>query len=140
MIRRMFWHCLIMETYVKIELLILYYKFSDNCRCLNLEFNIPSTGLNSLEELVGLPDFSTGDFSEEDYISNQASHFQEHFASQIVLRRLSVEFNATLNDGKAACNCNFTLSNPTHRLFFFFPPSLFALCLSRSPSTVFNGQ
>ncbi|KAH8197164.1 hypothetical protein TruAng_008657 [Truncatella angustata] len=80
--RRLFWHCLIMETF------------------LNLEFNVPSTGLQHLEDIVGLPDFSAGDFSEEDYISNQASHFQEHFASQIALRRLSVEFNATLSNGE----------------------------------------
>ncbi|KAI1079428.1 hypothetical protein F5B20DRAFT_163700 [Whalleya microplaca] len=79
LIRRAFWHCSIMET------------------CLNLELNIPLTGLDKLEELVGLPDFSDS-FSEEDYIGNQASHFQEHFASQIVLRRLSVEFNTTLTN------------------------------------------
>ncbi|KAI1872601.1 hypothetical protein JX265_005481 [Neoarthrinium moseri] len=80
LIRRLFWHCLITET------------------CLNLEFNMPLTGLHHLEEIVGLPDFSAGAFSEEDYISNQASHFQEHFASQIVLRRLSVEFHKALTN------------------------------------------
>lgn len=64
-----------------------------------MELNIPQTGLNKLEPLVGLPDFS-GSFSEEDYIGNQASHFQEHFASQIVLRRLAVEFHTTLTNGK----------------------------------------
>ncbi|KAI1459356.1 hypothetical protein F4805DRAFT_78538 [Annulohypoxylon moriforme] len=79
LVRRAFWHCSIMET------------------CLNMELNIPQTGLNKLEPLVGLPDFS-GSFSEEDYIGNQASHFQEHFASQIVLRRLSVEFHTTLTN------------------------------------------
>lgn len=78
LIRRLFWHCSIMET------------------CLNLELNLPLTGLDKLEDLVGLPDFSSGSFSEEDYIGNQASYFQEHFASQIVLRRLSVEFHTTL--------------------------------------------
>ncbi|KAI2607616.1 uncharacterized protein GGS25DRAFT_523139 [Hypoxylon fragiforme] len=64
---------------------------------LNMELNLPQTGLDKLEVLVGLPDFS-GSFSEEDYIGNQASHFQEHFASQIVLRRLSVEFHTTLTN------------------------------------------
>jgi hypothetical protein len=68
--------------------------------CLNFEFNLPLTGLDKLEELVGLPDFSCGSFSEEDYAGNQTSHFQEHFASQIVLRRLSVEFHATLTTGR----------------------------------------
>lgn len=79
LVRRAFWHCSIMETY------------------LNMELNIPRTGIDKLEALVGLPDFS-GSFSEEDYIGNQASHFQEHFASQIVLRRLSVEFHTTLTN------------------------------------------
>ncbi|KAI2621106.1 hypothetical protein GGR54DRAFT_639234 [Hypoxylon sp. NC1633] len=79
LIRRAFWHCSIMET------------------CLNMELNLPRTGLDKLESLVGLPDFS-GSFSEDDYIGNQASHFQEHFASQIVLRRLSVEFHTTLTN------------------------------------------
>lgn len=65
-----------------------------------MELNIPQTGLDKLESLVGLPDFS-GSFSEEDYVGNQASHFQEHFASQIVLRRLSVEFHTTLTNGKS---------------------------------------
>ncbi|KAI5920799.1 hypothetical protein F4810DRAFT_399752 [Camillea tinctor] len=79
LIRRAFWHCSIMET------------------CLHLELNLPLTGLDKLEEMVGLPDFS-GSFTEEDYAANQASHFQEHFASQIVLRRLSVEFHTTLSN------------------------------------------
>lgn len=66
---------------------------------LNLEFNIPLTGLDKFEGLVGLPDFSAGSFSEDDYAGNQTSHFREHFASQIVLRRLSVEFHSTLSNG-----------------------------------------
>ncbi|KAK0632583.1 hypothetical protein B0T14DRAFT_418504 [Immersiella caudata] len=78
LIRRIFWHCSIMET------------------CLNLEFGFTLTGLEKLETVVGLPDFS-GPFSDEDYIGNQESHFQEHFASQIVLRRLLVEFHSVLN-------------------------------------------
>ncbi|OTB19643.1 hypothetical protein K445DRAFT_53054 [Daldinia sp. EC12] len=85
LVRRTFWHCSIMET------------------CLNMELNIPRTGLDKLESLVGLPDFS-GSFSEEDYIGNQASHFQEHFASQIVLRRLSVEFHTTLTNAFGPTN------------------------------------
>lgn len=65
---------------------------------LNLELGFPLTGLERLESVVGLPDFS-GPFSEEDYISNQESHFQEHFASQIVLRRLVVDFHGVLSQG-----------------------------------------
>lgn len=67
--------------------------------CLNLEFGFALTGLEKLEAVVGLPDFS-GPFSDDDYIANQESHFQEHFASQIVLRRLLVEFHTILNHGK----------------------------------------
>ncbi|KXJ92458.1 hypothetical protein Micbo1qcDRAFT_162745 [Microdochium bolleyi] len=79
LVRRVFWHCSIMET------------------LLHLELDLPTTGLEKFEDLVGLPDFS-GPYSEEDYIGNQSSHYQEHFASQIVLRRLSVEFNKTLHN------------------------------------------
>ncbi|KAL7628123.1 hypothetical protein AAE478_002321 [Parahypoxylon ruwenzoriense] len=64
---------------------------------LNMELNLPRTGLDKIEALVGLPDFS-GSYSEDDYLGNQASHFQEYFASQIVLRRLSVEFHTTLTN------------------------------------------
>lgn len=82
LIRRVFWHCSIMET------------------CLNLEFGFALTGLEKLEAVVGLPDFS-GPFSDEDYIGNQESHFQEHFASQIILRRLLVDFHNVLNQDTA---------------------------------------
>ncbi|KAK4240331.1 hypothetical protein C8A03DRAFT_42134 [Achaetomium macrosporum] len=76
--RRVFWHIAIMET------------------GLNLELGLPLTGLEKMESIVGLPDFSSP-FSEEDYISNQESHFQEHSASQIVLRRLLVNFHSVLS-------------------------------------------
>ncbi|KAL2134523.1 hypothetical protein VTI74DRAFT_11567 [Chaetomium olivicolor] len=78
--RRAFWHCSIMET------------------GLNLELGFPLTGLERMESVVGLPDFSSP-FSEDDYISNQESHFQQHFASQIVLRRLLVNFHHILSQG-----------------------------------------
>lgn len=77
-IRRAFWHCSIMETYLELEL------------------GLPATGLDKYEAKVPVPNFS-GVFSQEDLAINQASHFQEHFASQIVLRRLSTDFNAVLN-------------------------------------------
>ncbi|EGY21759.1 uncharacterized protein VDAG_03199 [Verticillium dahliae VdLs.17] len=64
---------------------------------LNLELEIPLTGLDKLEGKVGLPDFS-GPFCEADYLGNQESRFQEHFASQIVLRQLSVGFHDTMRD------------------------------------------
>ncbi len=68
-------------------------------RCFNLELGLPLTGLDKLEEVVGVPDFS-GAYSQDDYLANQTSHFQEHFASQIALRRLSMEFHNLLTNGK----------------------------------------
>ncbi|KAF7544531.1 hypothetical protein G7Z17_g9877 [Cylindrodendrum hubeiense] len=79
LIRRAFWHCSIMETY------------------LHMEFGLPMTGLEKMGDAVGLPDFS-GPITNDDYIGNQTSYFQEHFASQIVLRQLSTNFHNTLNN------------------------------------------
>lgn len=64
-----------------------------------MEFELPHTGLEKLDETIGLPDFG-GTFTEEDYIGNQATHYQEHFASQIVLRRLSASFHSALGQGE----------------------------------------
>jgi hypothetical protein len=55
--------------------------------------------LEKFEEMVGLVDFGSS-FCQEDYIANQASHFQEHFLSQIVLRKLAVNFHAALQAGE----------------------------------------
>ncbi|KAM0329956.1 hypothetical protein ACHAQA_004123 [Verticillium albo-atrum] len=79
-IRRVFWHCSLMETY------------------LNLELELPMTGLDKLDEKVGLPGFN-GPYLEPDYMGNQDSQFLEYFASQVVLRQLSVGFHNTLRDG-----------------------------------------
>lgn len=67
-------------------------------RCFHMEFGLPLTGLEKLDDGIGLPDFS-GPITDDDYIGNQATHFQEHFASQIVLRRLSASFHSTLSKG-----------------------------------------
>lgn len=80
LVKRIFWYCSIMETTTHLE----------------LEF--PLTGLERMESAVGLPDFS-GPFSEDDILSNQQSHFQEHFASQIALRRLLIDFHGKLSQG-----------------------------------------
>jgi len=55
--------------------------------------------LEKFEDSVGLVDFS-GSFSQEDYMANQASHFQGHFLSQIVLRKLAVNFHGALQAGE----------------------------------------
>jgi hypothetical protein len=65
------------------------------CSCFNLELGMPVSGLDKYEALVRVPDFG-GPVSQEDH----TSHFQEHFASQIVLRRLSADFNNVLSSGK----------------------------------------
>lgn len=78
LLRRVFWHCSLMETF------------------LGLEVELPTTGLNKYESQVPVPDFSGG-FSAEDHVANETSHFQEHFASQIVLRRLATDFHAVLS-------------------------------------------
>jgi hypothetical protein len=91
--RRSFWHCSVMET------------------GLNLELGFPLTGLERMESIVGLPDFS-GPYMEEDHLSNQESHFQEHFASQIVLRRLLVDFHSALNQGHAGSSILGHMSAP----------------------------
>ncbi|KAK3311121.1 uncharacterized protein B0T15DRAFT_548376 [Chaetomium strumarium] len=92
--RRVFWHISIMET------------------GLNLELGLPLTGLEKMESIVGLPDFSSP-FSEEDYISNQESHFQEHSASQIVLRRLLVNFHSVLSQASSSLGAMSTPFSPT---------------------------
>lgn len=73
-VRRAFWHCSIIET------------------CFNLESGLPMSGLDKYETLVRVPDFG-GPVLQEDH----TSHFQEHFASQIALRRLSADFNNVLS-------------------------------------------
>ncbi|KAL2024199.1 hypothetical protein VTK56DRAFT_9355 [Thermocarpiscus australiensis] len=96
LVRRVFWHCSIMET------------------CLNFELGFPLTPLEKMESVVGLPDFS-GPFSEDDYIINQESHFQEHFASQIVLRRLLVDFHGILSQSTTAPSSHGPVQSPFTR-------------------------
>lgn len=68
-------------------------------RSFSPELGMPVTSLDKYEALVRVPDFG-GVLSQEDYVSNQESHYQEHFASQIVLRRLSADFHSVLGSGK----------------------------------------
>lgn len=50
-----------------------------------------------MEEVVGLPDFDDI-LLDAYYPENQDSHFKEHFASQVALRRLTVHFHNTLRN------------------------------------------
>ncbi|KAK7426144.1 hypothetical protein QQZ08_007310 [Neonectria magnoliae] len=66
-----------------------------------MEFGLPLTGLEKLDDAIGLPDFN-GPMTSEDYIGNQTAHFQEHFTCQIILRRLSANFHQALNNSFGA--------------------------------------
>ena len=72
---------------------------ADSNSGLHLELDLPVSGLDKFEGLVGLPDFG-GEFAPEDYDGNATSHYQQHFATQIVLRRLSVSFNSSMLAGR----------------------------------------
>jgi hypothetical protein len=80
---------------------------------------MPTSGLEKLEKVVGLPDFSDS-LAEEDYLGNQSTHFQEHFASQIVLRRLMIELHTDMSQGQyrrslPTSRSNTSNSVPTYR-------------------------
>ncbi|KPM41607.1 hypothetical protein AK830_g4991 [Neonectria ditissima] len=92
LVRRLYWHCSMMDT------------------CLHMEFGLSLTGVEKLDDAIGLPEFS-GPMTNDDYIGNQAIHFQEHFACQIVLRRLSASFHQTLSKF-VAFGANSSLSFP----------------------------
>ena len=69
LIKRAYWHCVIMES------------------ALHTELDLPLTGIIGLEDRVGIPSFNTP-FCEADHRGNQSSHFEAHYASQVALRRL----------------------------------------------------
>ncbi|CZR50703.1 related to acetate regulatory DNA binding protein FacB [Phialocephala subalpina] len=78
-IKRAYWHCVIMET------------------ALQYELDLAPTGISSLEDRVGMSSFGTT-FCEADHRGNQSSHFEAHYASQIALRRLCAEIHNSLYD------------------------------------------
>lgn len=124
-IRRAFWHCSIMETSVT--------SLSSGCTqlthiysCFNLELGMPLSGLDRYETLVRVPDFG-GPVSQEDH----TSHFQEHFASQIVLRRLSADFNNVLSSGKDATHHVF--NELSHTRYTSLPFDELTLCSIEFP-------
>ncbi len=77
--------------------MVILYSYRHSA--FNLELGLPRTGLEKFETLVGVPNFS-GAYSANDHLANQASHFQDHFASQISLRRLAMEFHNVLTNGE----------------------------------------
>lgn len=129
LIRQIFWYCQIVETYVALFvlfffclsffLLFVHFLLLTSSSHFNIELGLPLTGLDRFEDLVGLPDFS-GPCSQDDYLANQASHFQEHYASQIVLRRLCVAFHNSLSFGKIPP----FPSSVSVFLFYMAPPKL----------------
>jgi hypothetical protein len=102
-----------------------------------MEFGLPLTGLEKLEETIGLPDFS-GPMADEDYIVNQQTHFHEHFASQIVLRRLSVNFHSVLNKSTSKEQCTGSLSNRTLMPYSLWHRCFSTLCRVRSLQHLFE--
>jgi hypothetical protein len=68
-----------------------------------------------LEEVVGLPDFDDI-LLDAYYPENQDSHFKEHFASQVALRRLTVHFHNTLRNGEQEKMDFLPVYLPTHLL------------------------
>ncbi|KUJ22379.1 uncharacterized protein LY89DRAFT_575731 [Mollisia scopiformis] len=78
-IKRAYWHCVIMET------------------ALQYELDLAPTGIAGLEDRVGMPSFNSP-FCEADHRGNQSSHFEAHYASQIALRRLCAEIHNSLYD------------------------------------------
>ncbi|CZT47340.1 related to acetate regulatory DNA binding protein FacB [Rhynchosporium secalis] len=79
LIRRVVWHCIIMET------------------SLHLELDLPLTGILELGDRVGMPSFNVP-FCEADHLGNQATNFEAHFASALALRRLGTTINAQIYD------------------------------------------
>jgi hypothetical protein len=97
LIKRAYWHCAIMETYVAC---FVTWKFApDIDRGLHLELDLPLTGLIQLEDRVGIPSFNSP-FCEADHRGNQSSHFEAHYASQVALRRLCANLHRTINECK----------------------------------------
>lgn len=81
LIKRIYWHCAIMET------------------CLYLELGLSLTGVLGLEEHVGMPSFNSP-FCEADHQGNQYSHFEAYYASQVALRRLCANLHNNIHECK----------------------------------------
>ncbi|KAH7328909.1 hypothetical protein B0I35DRAFT_507291 [Stachybotrys elegans] len=71
LIRRVFWHCYMMEASSS-----------------SSEYQVNLAALERLSDVVGLPTFPEP-LTPEDYVGNQSSHFQDHFTSRVVLHQLS---------------------------------------------------
>lgn len=67
---------------------------------LQYELDLAPTGIANLEDRVGMASFDAP-FCEADDRGAQSSHFEEHYASQIALRRLCAEIHNSLYDGKS---------------------------------------
>lgn len=66
---------------------------------LNLELDLPLTGITELEDRVVIPSFNAP-FCAADREANQASYFESHYASQLALRRLCANFHNSINNCK----------------------------------------
>lgn len=62
--------------------------------------DLPLSGLENFEHLVGLPSFIIEQSNEEDNACNQVSHYQERFISQIMAKRLMGDLHNSLSNSK----------------------------------------
>jgi len=85
LIKRAYWHCVIIETY------------------LHLELDLPLTGIIGLADRVGMPNFSSP-ICESDHSGDQSSHFEAYFTSHISLQRLCIDFHNNNNDSMTDIN------------------------------------
>ncbi|KIM92758.1 hypothetical protein OIDMADRAFT_173784 [Oidiodendron maius Zn] len=79
LIKRVYWHCVVMET------------------ALQLELDLPPTGISGLADRVGFPSFSSP-FCKADERANQFSYFEAHYATQVTLQRLCAKLHQNIND------------------------------------------
>ncbi|KZF22921.1 hypothetical protein L228DRAFT_261039 [Xylona heveae TC161] len=82
LLKRVFWHCLIIENGI------------------NFELELPTTGINEFEESVPLPSF-IGPPSREDAVADDKCHYRYFFLAQVALRQLCGRVHSAIYDGKS---------------------------------------
>ncbi|TVY40986.1 hypothetical protein LOCC1_G003568 [Lachnellula occidentalis] len=97
LIKRAYWHCVLMET------------------TLHLELDLPLTGIVNLEHQVGLPTF-VKPFCEGDDRANNISNFESHYTSLLALTRvcanLHVDINKTVSTGTSTDTPSTSMDRP----------------------------
>lgn len=70
---------------------------AESSSALYIELDLPPTGITSLEDRVGVSGFNAP-FCEADHRGNQSSHFQNHYAALVALRRLCANVHRSISD------------------------------------------